>query len=764
MTQKLATLVITVLAIILPASGFILPGSPSWQLEEQWGLPWLFAQRGPLPSPAEVVIIATNQDVAEALDPLGEQRLTDDLRTWPRQYHAQLVQALQREQAAVMVFDVLFRQHRPSIAAQLQAEDEQFAHAIKQAGNVLLFAKLQRQSRQTVGSTGGVSWDESTLIYPDERLAIAAAMVAPFGVPDTSMANYYWSFQGFADSWRPTLATAALQFYVFSRYPEAYHFLQVWLHQHAPHIAKTLPKLIGSDNASAVTEQLRLPLYNTQLGESLLATLATTASDAPALQALQRYIQVLADQPARYLDFYGGPHSVTTVSYHSVLNGQPRNVVTGEPVTLKDKVVFVGHSEIIPSNASRTEQKDAIHTAVTRADGVKLHGVEVIATAFANMLDKRMVTLTPLWLMALIIVLYAVVMTLILQTGQLQWALLIGLIIIAGWIATARWLFIAHSIWLPLTTPLFIQTTLILIASLFWRYQHSNRERQQIRKQFRLYLPAEKIDALPADPADPAIHGESLFGICMATDAEGYTTLSEHVQPEDLRQLINRYYQKLFSPVRKHRGLVCDVIGDAMLAVWSADEKVTPPRESACLAALDIIASLDDFIWGEHPNTHLPTRIGLNSGPFALGTVGAADHYEYRAVGDIVNTATRIEGMNKYLGTRILASAQTVKGLPGFVIRDMGCFLLKGRTQPTTLYEVMACGEPSTAQHDLCTRFAAARSVFQVGDWSLAREKFAALLDLYPDDGPSRYYLSLSLRYQQSPPPDWQGVILMQQK
>ena len=125
---------------------------------------------------------------------------------------------------------------------------------------------------------------------------------------------------------------------------------------------------------------------------------------------------------------------------------------------------------------------------------------------------------------------------------------------------------------------------------------------------------------------------------------------------------MNRYYAVLFEPVKRHGGLVQDVVGDSMLAIWATTEPDASLRNRACLAALDIAAAVDRFN-ADSGRLALPTRIGLHSGRLLLGSVGAMDHYEYRAVGDIVNTATRLEGLNKHLGTRMLVSADVLEGL-----------------------------------------------------------------------------------------------------
>jgi adenylate cyclase len=162
----------------------------------------------------------------------------------------------------------------------------------------------------------------------------------------------------------------------------------------------------------------------------------------------------------------------------------------------------------------------------------------------------------------------------------------------------------------------------------------------------------------------------------------------------------------------------------------------------------------------------LPTRIGLHSGQMLLGNVGAIDHYEYRATGDIVNTATRLENLNKHLGTRILASAEVLHGLTGLVTRPLGRFLVVGKSRPVDVLELIgraAESTPDTAEH--AARFAAGLAQYRAQSWKQALECFEACLAASPEDGPARFYAGLCQRYAESPPEGpWDGVVRMDQK
>lgn len=145
-----------------------------------------------------------------------------------------------------------------------------------------------------------------------------------------------------------------------------------------------------------------------------------------------------------------------------------------------------------------------------------------------------------------------------------------------------------------------------------------------------------------------------------------------------------------------------------------------------------------------HPESRLPTRIGINYGVVVLGAVGAYPHFEYRAVGDTVNTASRVEQLSKDLGTRVLATAPMMEGLDMFLVRDLGDFPLRGRRTDSRILELVARTEDALPEQlDLCSRFAVARAALEAGDLPKARAGFRSILQDFPTDGPSGYFLRL---------------------
>lgn len=231
------------------------------------------------------------------------------------------------------------------------------------------------------------------------------------------------------------------------------------------------------------------------------------------------------------------------------------------------------------------------------------------------------------------------------------------------------------------------------------------------------------------------------MGACVTTDAERFTSLAERIEPAATVEFINRYLEVLFRPVFEHGGFISDVKGDGVLAVWPALSPDPELRARVCRACLEMAGSAARFHRGDLGQGSA-TRIGAYFGPIALATVGALEHYEYRAVGDTVNTSSRLEELNKRLGTRVLVSAGLVEGLDEFLFRDLGEFELRGKQKRVRVCELVARREEaSDRQLRLCEDFAAAMLAQRSGRFEEAHSALVELCARHPEDGPVRFHL-----------------------
>jgi len=228
---------------------------------------------------------------------------------------------------------------------------------------------------------------------------------------------------------------------------------------------------------------------------------------------------------------------------------------------------------------------------------------------------------------------------------------------------------------------------------------------------------------------------------CAISDADGYTGIAEGMDPAHLVEFVNRYFKTLFAAVLGNGGTVADVKGDGVLALWTSEAPDVELRTRVCRGCLRMVEAAERFNRAL-PGRRLPTRVGADFGPIALANVGAFARFEYRAVGDTVNTCSRLEQLNKQLGTRILVSEALARGVDAFLFRDLGDFTLRGKRTSLRIFELI--GERASVAPEqvlLCEGFARARSAYEDGRIDDAIAGFAALCARYPQDGPSRFFL-----------------------
>ncbi|VAW97842.1 Adenylate cyclase [hydrothermal vent metagenome] len=738
------SVILSILVIFIGISIQLFTASTS--IEEKVGLDTLFKLRGSLDPPTEVAIVAIDK-VASSHYGFNNEPLS-----WSRDYHARIINNLNAAGARVIAFDIFFKQARD------KKHDLVMATTIKQAGNVVLFAKLRRELLNISGQTPKtLSADNifsiETIHAPLALFKDSALAVAPFTLPKfPAKVTRFWTFRSTSGD-TPTIPLIALHYY-----------LQADLNAY---LQKTLPALATNISLTAQAKQLRDGLSSNDKEYAQLKNLISSQNKTALLNLLSAYVA----NPQPYLNFYGPPRTIKTLTYDQVLeNNLPADF------SFKNKAVFVGFSEKL-----EPEQKDNFHTVFSQANGLDLSGIEIAATAFSNLLHNS--TIKPLSTLSslLIIIGFGFIIAFVSRMFRETVAISLWFILSVGYLYIAFYQFNEHTLWLPLFVPLLVQAPLALVFGISWYALDSYRARKKLHQAFSYYVPETMVDLL-TEQKQPIQHSQTLqYGICMATDAEQYTQLAEKLSPNDLAELMNQYYETLFSIVRQHSGIVSDIIGDAMLALWlpltaQASQGNIEIRIQACLTALEIVKAHNKKYTINNQTLILPTRIGLHAGEMMVGNVGAVDHYEYRAVGDVVNTTNRIEGLNKYFSTYLLASEEVMTKTDQFLARNIGSFILPGKHNAITLYEIIQLkANASDAEQQKVERFRQALTYFRQG---LFKEAEIALVDIcksIPTDGVARFYLQQckqqrtiatdgNLAGESLTNKDWDGTITIDKK
>ena len=719
-----------ILGLAIGAVGIVLALTPpglAW--EENAGLAWLFTMRGPIEVPPEVVVVGIDQEAAHELG------LDPDTSKWPRSTHARLIDNLVRHGASVIVLDLLFTQSRSL------DEDSALAAAIARAKRVVLLEHIRRE-------TVPILMDR--LVSPIPQLSDAAMGLGPFPLEKVdAYVNDFWAFKDVGGE-VPTLPAVALQIHALQVFDDFVALLKQAGFRRLDRLPESRADLSNAEDVRELMGLLRLEFReNPQMSIRLLSTLEAdrglTDWKRRLLTALVR-LYAGADRP--YLNFYGPPATIRRISYDALLGDSGRrNDLPG----VAGKVVFVGASEL-----ASAEQEDDFSTVFGREDGVDLSGVEIAATAFANLLTDATIRPRLELHLSTLLLFGGLVGTLAYLLPGLR---AVGVTLALGGIYffLALLLFIEGNLWVPVFIPLLVQLPAALFLGLFSQYRGAKRERESMKRAITYYVPEEAVQNVGAD-GEPQVATERVFGACLRTDMVGYTTLAEPKSPQDLGSLMSEYFSKLSQPVVRHEGFVSDFATDGILCAWTAKQPEKDVRLHACLAALEMLEEMDLL--------KLPSRIGLHAGWMAMGTVGGGGHFEYRVIGDTPNTASRIEGLNKHLSTRILASEAAAGDLDSFLLRRLGSFLLVGKSKPVTIFEVMGLREnASESDQKLCERFDVALNAFEAKRWSQAAEEYQELLSIYPEDGPATFYLKRSQQYcEVEPPPDEALIIRIETK
>jgi len=585
---------------------------PAYDVEESVGLSLLFKLRGVRKPPAEVVVVSIDKESAEQLKVSGIPS------NWPRSLHASLVEELTRAGAQLIVFDLYFLESRSL------AEDGAFAAMLSKSRNVILGEAVRARDLTNSGGPNIPPAEHrlATAIKPIDAFAREAAATAPFVLPRLPVrVNRYWTFPPSLGH-VPTSPVVAFQLYTLPLYADFRRLLQ----EASPVAAEKLPedalRVIQTKGASRFIKGIREttsddPLILTRITEALeRSNLATV--DLPRYRKLKSLAELYYGDDQRYLNFYGPPRTIRTIPFHRVIRsgkGMP-----GAPQDFSGKVVFVGLSETL-----LTEREDGFHTVFSDANGVFVSGVEIVATVFANLAENSTVMPLDSHYYLLLVFSWGMVIGVICCTFGPFVAAAGVLVSGATYLAVAEHLFATKGAWVPVAIPLLVQAPLGYFGVMLWTYVEINKERQNIRKALGFYVPDDVVRELARNVVDLKKGDQTVDGVCLFTDVASYTTVSESISPRELSDLMRRYLEAGFEPIKRNGGLVIDLTGDSILAIWKAAEPNAPMREQACNAAVELAKAIRRF--NQAAGTlQLPTRIGVHAGPIFLGNIGAGDN------------------------------------------------------------------------------------------------------------------------------------------
>lgn len=284
-------------------------------------------------------------------------------------------------------------------------------------------------------------------------------------------------------------------------------------------------------------------------------------------------------------------------------------------------------------------------------------------------------------------------------------------------------------------------------------------------KAFRLYLPSVLVKQLIASGESIAIGGKEQELTMFFSDIIGFTSISEQMPPQELLTQLSDYFDTITSIVEAEKGTVDKFIGDAVMAFWGAPLPNSNHPIDACRAALrcqEKIRELNNS-WSKSGKKPFNTKIGIHTSPVIVGNMGAVQRMNYTVLGDGVNLASRLEGINKIYGTEIIISETTRNYIKDdFICRILDIVVVKGQNSNVTIYELLATRDSENADDfvNLANQFHQIHRLYCNRQWQLAIEALHKLMKKYPEDTVCKIYLKRCRQYMNAEPAaDWNGVM-----
>jgi len=451
------------------------------------------------------------------------------------------------------------------------------------------------------------------------------------------------------------------------------------------------------------------------------------------------------------INFRGGQGTFPYYAITDILNDKiPKD-------RLKGKIIVVG--------ASAIGLHDIKTTPFDRMPGPEIH-----ATLIDNILSGTFLYYPSGYELfsCLAIIAAGLLMGLVLSFVGSTAGLAVFLIFFSGYWFIARTLFNEMGLILNLVYPLFVLScTYIAIAG--YQYFAVEGKRRFIQSAFSTYLAPTVVDELIKSPEKLNLGGEQINITAFFSDVKGFSTISEKLSPGELVELLNEYLTEMEEIIQTHLGIVDKYEGDAIIAIFGAPLKVPNHAENACLASIDMqdrLAQLREK-WRAVNKPALEMRIGIATGLAIVGNMGSKKRMDYTMMGDTVNTAARLEGVNKVYGTYSMISDTTYAAAKDKIAaREIDAVNVVGKKRPVTIYQVMGRKTASGSHVDeIIRQYEIALSAYREMDWEKATRLFKDVLKLDPEDGPSQVMIERCLLYQKTPPPtDWNRAFSMVSK
>jgi len=638
---------------------------------------------------------------------------------WPREAYAAIASFCKRAGAAALVFDLIYTE--PSAFGV--ADDEAFAAGLADNGAVVGAFNLANDE----GQGAETHWQPGV---PDPRITVEGL-----------------------DAWIAAVKPKTLLF------PRAQFPI--------PELSRSVRTLANTnlppDRVDGVYR--RVPLFNVFDGhivpsEALAAWLAghpgqSTLHIVPGRLTVGT-TTVPIDSEGRALMRYRGPSQTHHAYSAASVIAAEGNLMDGktpdlDPSVFKGKYVFVG--------VTMPGLYDLKPTPMAGA----FPGMEINATALDNLLSGDSMAPAPLALTLFVLLVLCVaagIMVTSVSGAGLSVLAYVLFLPIAPALGIAAY---ALGFWLPLVV-VELGVVLSLVSASIASYATEGRQKRYLKGAFKQYLSPAVIEQLIAHPERLRLGGERRELTIFFSDVQGFTGISEALSPEDLTALLNEYLSAMTDIIQEEGGTIDKFEGDAIIAFWNAPLSQEDHALRGVRASLRCQEKLAQMRPGFRARVgkDMLMRVGVNTGPAVVGNMGSKTRFDYTMLGDQVNLASRLEGINKQFRTYTMISAAVVERLGGaYPVRELSRVAVVGRKEPVTVYEPMFAEEFAARRADLAT-FDEGLRAYYAGRFDQARRVFSTIEGA--DPAAAAYAAKCAQLESQPPAEGWNGVWVMTEK
>ncbi len=475
-----------------------------------------------------------------------------------------------------------------------------------------------------------------------------------------------------------------------------------------------------------------------------------------------------------WINYRGPAHTIPHASIADLLN-EKKTTVTVDTYSAEDGKWFDHSIEIDKKQFFKNKILVLGATAIgvydlrnTAFDPI-FPGVETHANVIDNLLRKDFLHIDPREekYMPIVMLSLGVLLSLVLSHSGALAGLLLTAAIATGLTLADKYFFFGKGSIVSVAFPL-LQTIITYMGLTFYKYFTEERSKKELRQTFSKYVSPSIVEEILKDPKNLELGGRKERVTVFFSDVRGFTTISEKLDPRALSDLLNSYLTPMTDLVFENKGTLDKYMGDAVMAFFGAPLPMKDHAKWACRCALKSLVKLEE-LRANYRKQGLPDidiGIGLNTGEVSVGNMGSQSVRSYTVMGDSVNLASRLEGINKEYGTRTIISEFTYADVKdSFTCREVDWVKVKGKKQPVKIFELIAEGNLNGDPLKAVEAFNRGYACYHEKKFSEAVTAFNLALSLNPNDNTSKIYVERCQEYITEPPPnDWDGVYVMKTK